>query len=147
MRIFRICGNALRKSTHRLSHETGEEKRSRYEHSYLPTRWNSTPLFRQIFGIPWPVFSWCRLIPRRTDFPWPPYSPDLNPCDYFLWGCLKKRIYDNNPQTLADLKDNIRTEMRRIPDDMIGRVIDNFDVRVAAVIRQGRDWIKHIINY
>lgn len=88
-----------------------------------------------------------RLISRRTDFPWPPYSPDLNPCDYFLWGYLKERIYDNNPQILADLKDNIRREIRRIPADMIGRVIDNFNVRVAAVIRQGGAWIEHVINY
>ena len=47
-----------RKSTHHLSQETVEEKGNRCEHSYLPTRWSSTLLFRQIFGIPWPVFSW-----------------------------------------------------------------------------------------
>ena len=47
-----------RKSTHHLSRETGKEMGSRYEHSYLPTRWSSTPLFRQIFGISSPVFSW-----------------------------------------------------------------------------------------
>ena len=87
-----------------------------------------------------------RFISRRTDFPWPPYSPDLNPCDYFLWGYLKERIYDNNPQTLADLKDNVRRETRRMSADMIGRVIDNFNVRVAATIRQGV-WIEHIINH
>ena len=47
-----------RKSTHHLSQETGEEKGNRCEHSYLPTRWSSSLLFRQIFRIPWPVFSW-----------------------------------------------------------------------------------------
>ena len=88
-----------------------------------------------------------RFISRRTDFPWPPYSPDLNPCDYFLWGYLKERIYDNNPQTLADLKDNVRRETRRMSADMIGRVIDNFNVRVAATIRQEGVWIEHIINH
>ena len=46
-----------------------------------------------------------RLISRRTDFPWPPYPPDLNQPDYFLWGYLKERIYINNPKTRADLKD------------------------------------------
>lgn len=88
-----------------------------------------------------------RLISRRTDFPWPPYSPDLNPCDYFLWGYLKERIYQNNPQTLPALKDNIKREIRSIPADMIGRVIDNFNARVGAVIRQRGAWIEHIINY
>jgi hypothetical protein len=27
---------------------------------------------------------------------WPPYYPDLNPCDYFLWGFLKDTVYKNN---------------------------------------------------
>ena len=42
---------------------------------------------------------------------------------------------------MTDLKDKIR---KRIPADMIGRVIDNFNVRVAAVQRQGSAWIEHI---
>ena len=82
-----------------------------------------------------------RLISRRTDFPWPPYPPDLNPPDYFLWGYLKERIYNNNPKTLADLKDNIKSEI------MIKRVNDNFNTSVRAVICQQGAWIKHIINY
>jgi hypothetical protein len=77
-----------------------------------------------------------RLTSRRTDFPWPPYSPDLNPPDYFLWGYLKEKVYANNPQTLAELKENIRREIRNIPRDMIARVIANFNVRVANVIQQ-----------
>ena len=71
---------------------------------------------------------------RQTNFRWPPYSLDLNPCDYLLWGYLKERIYCNNPQTLSDLKDNIRREIRHIPSDMIGRVVDNFNIWVAGVI-------------
>ena len=26
----------------------------------------------------------------NSDIPWPPYSPDLNPCDYYLWGRAKE---------------------------------------------------------
>ena len=69
-----------------------------------------------------------RLISRRTDFPWPPYPPDLNPPDYFL--SIKERIYITNPKSLADLKDNIKSEIMKIPIDMIKRVIDNFNTRV-----------------
>ena len=28
-----------------------------------------------------------------TGIEWPPYSPDLNPCDFFLWGFLKDNVY------------------------------------------------------
>ena len=29
----------------------------------------------------------------NVDDPWPSRSPDLNPCDTFLWGYLKNRVY------------------------------------------------------
>jgi hypothetical protein len=28
---------------------------------------------------------------------WPAHSPDLNPCDFFFWGCLKAKVYNSNP--------------------------------------------------
>ncbi|KAK7096852.1 hypothetical protein V1264_003899 [Littorina saxatilis] len=88
-----------------------------------------------------------RLLSRRTDNPWPPYSPDLNPADYFLWGYLKERVYTGNPRTSEELKESIRREIRRIPAEMLTRVVDNFNVRLAAVIQQRGAWIEHIINY
>ena len=38
---------------------------------------------------------------------WPLRSPDLKPPDYFLWGCLKGRVYQNKPRTIDALKANI----------------------------------------
>jgi hypothetical protein len=29
---------------------------------------------------------------------WAAHSPDLNPCDFFLWGCLKDKVYNSNPE-------------------------------------------------
>ena len=88
-----------------------------------------------------------RLISRRTDNPWPAHSPDLSPPDFFLWGYLKERVYHNNPQTIDALKENIRREIRKIPREMLDRVINNFNVRVAAVIQRRGAWIEHVINY
>lgn len=45
-----------------------------------------------------------RLISNRGDIPWPARSPDLAPCDYFLWGYLKSKVYNNRPATLEALK-------------------------------------------
>jgi hypothetical protein len=25
--------------------------------------------------------------------PWPPRSPNLTPCDFFIWGCDKDKVY------------------------------------------------------
>ena len=76
-------------------------------------------------------FPWDRLILCQTSNPWPFYSQDLNPPDYFLRGYLKERVCENNPQTREDI---IRREIRWILQEMLNRVVDNFNVRVAAVL-------------
>ncbi|GBL96128.1 hypothetical protein AVEN_104354-1 [Araneus ventricosus] len=38
---------------------------------------------------------------------WLPYSPDLIPCDYFLWGTWKYTDFRNNPATLHELEELI----------------------------------------
>ena len=43
----------------------------------------------------------------------------------------RDRVCENNPQTREDI---IRREIRRIPLEMLNRVVDNFNVRVAAVL-------------
>jgi transposase len=44
---------------------------------------------------------------------WPPRSPDLNPCDFYLWGHLKSVVYNPLPKTLDDLKANIKREIKK----------------------------------
>ena len=41
---------------------------------------------------------------QRGDTGWPPRSPDLTPCDFFIWGYLKAKVYEQRPQTLAALR-------------------------------------------
>ena len=56
-----------------------------------------------------------KIISRRAEFAWPPYSPDLNPCDFYLWGYLKSKVYtDPIPKTTEELKENIRREAKKI---------------------------------
>ena len=65
---------------------------------------------------------------------WPARSPDLNPCDFFLWGYLKSKVYSNRPQSIEELKDAIRQEIASIPHEMIRRVIDNFRERLQQCV-------------
>ena len=55
-------------------------------------------------------------------------------------------MYADNLKTCEELKQSIRSEIRRIPEDMLTRVVDNFSVRFATVIQQHRAWTEHIIN-
>jgi len=65
---------------------------------------------------------------------WPPRSPDLNPCDYFLWGYLKSLVYVPFPKTLNDLKQNIEREVRKISPDLLKSVFVNLEKRCELVI-------------
>jgi len=39
---------------------------------------------------------------------WPPRSPDLTPCDFFLWGYIKDRVYvPHMPHNLPQLQQRI----------------------------------------
>jgi hypothetical protein len=49
-----------------------------------------------------------RVISQRGTVEWPARSPNLNACDFFLWGYLKSKVYENKPRTTMDLKQNIR---------------------------------------
>ena len=57
-------------------------------------------------------------------------SPDLAPCDFFLWGFLKERIYKKKPKTIDELKIRIIEEIDNIPQTMLVRVMKNFRERL-----------------
>jgi hypothetical protein len=53
---------------------------------------------------------------------WPPRSPDLTTCDYFLWGHLKITVYESNAHTMQELKDNISHATAAINITMLHRI-------------------------
>ena len=68
---------------------------------------------------------------------WPPRSPDLNPCDFFLWGHLKEVVYNPLPKTIDDLKANLEREIKKIPQKMLKNVFSNFKKRCEFLISAG----------
>ena len=67
-----------------------------------------------------------RLISRRRIPEWSPHSTDLNPPDFYLWRFLKDHVYQNNPQTISELKVAITQQIHGITREECVRVIDNF---------------------
>lgn len=53
---------------------------------------------------------------------WPPRSPDLTPCDFFVWGHIKNIVYSENIQNLAHLKDRIRNALCTVSPDILTNV-------------------------
>ena len=65
---------------------------------------------------------------------WPPRSPGLNPCDYFLWDYLKDRVYNPLPKTLNDLKANLERKIKNISSNMLNSVFLEFEKRCNLVL-------------
>lgn len=78
---------------------------------------------------------------------WPAHSPDLNPCDYFLWGYLKSKVYQPKPLDVDMLKLNIRREIRKIDKSTCVKVINNFTVRVNEGKRSNGRHLENVIKY
>ena len=67
----------------------------------------------------------------------------LNPPNFYLWVFLKDRVYQNNPQRIAELKDAITQKIRGLAKKTFFRVISNF-ARWLQVCHQRRDaHLKH----
>ena len=86
-----------------------------------------------------------RLISRFGDISWPSRSPDLSSCDFFLWGWLKARVYEDKPRTLLELKESIRQHIAQIDDDLLKRVDANFRTRLQHCINENGHHLLDII--
>jgi len=86
-----------------------------------------------------------RLISLRGDIGWTARSPDLIPCDFFLWGYLKAEVYKHRPQTLKALKDAIREEGAAIPPEMTNIVMENFRERLRQCIANNGRHLSDVI--
>jgi hypothetical protein len=77
-----------------------------------------------------------RVISKHGDWPWPPRSPDLTVCDFFLWGYLKHRIWnvphDEQLNNSRQLREAIVTECHNIDQQIIQR---SFDCMVTQATR------------
>ncbi|GBN82707.1 hypothetical protein AVEN_156381-1 [Araneus ventricosus] len=83
---------------------------------------------------------------KNVGIDWPAYSPDLNPCDSFLWGYIKDKVYAGNPQSIEDLKTAIQIVIESIETSTLQRVMQNFALRLRHIIAIDGRHIEHVIN-
>ena len=57
---------------------------------------------------------------------WPARSPEMTPCNFYLWGRLKDAVYKTYLCILEELKHNIRDEINNINRGELQRVMGNF---------------------
>jgi len=85
------------------------------------------------------------VISLRGDIGWPPRSPDLTPCDFFLWGYLKAKVYEQRPQSLRALKEAITQEVEAIPPEMTQRVMNNFRERLQQCVDSAGSHLRDVL--
>ena len=91
-----------------------------------------------------------RWIGRATDMDdalvnWPPRSPDLTPCDFFLWGYIKGKVfYSPLPATLDQIKARIQLAIGTITGPLLQRVWSNFHRRLLKVKARKGHHFEHL---
>jgi hypothetical protein len=63
-------------------------------------------------------------------YPWPPYSPDLTPMDFFLWGFIKSRVFLTPIADKTELRLRIVQSFVDLPPDLVSRSITSYERRL-----------------
>lgn len=74
---------------------------------------------------------------------WPAHSPDLNPCDFLLWGYLKSKVYNRPLNSIEELETQILEQVDAIPKEMLQKCFQSFLKRLRAVIAAEGCHIEH----
>ena len=89
-----------------------------------------------------------RWIGRRGAIEWPARSPDLTPCDFFLWGYLKNKVYAQRIRSIDHLKERITNCITELNTDkeLLRRVCRSVAVRVEDCIKANGDHFERTIH-
>lgn len=74
---------------------------------------------------------------------WPPYSPDLNPMDFSIWGILEAKVSAKKYDTVEGLKNALVREWKRIPQSVVCAAYDSFFDRLDRIILFKGDHIEN----
>ncbi|GFG35962.1 hypothetical protein Cfor_02926, partial [Coptotermes formosanus] len=76
---------------------------------------------------------------------WPPRSPDLSTCDFYVWGYLKGKVYKSNPHTLDELRKDIRSAVETIGVPVLRTVYPNMVTRAQRCIYSQGCRFQHLL--
>jgi hypothetical protein len=90
-----------------------------------------------------------RWIGRSGPIQWPPRSPDLTPLDFYLWGEVKRRVYEQVSDTIAELRLKIISAFDEVKADefVLRRVKRNHIRRAQLCLELGGEHFEHLLKY
>src|SRR6187551_2322297 len=71
---------------------------------------------------------------RITVVPQPPYSPDLSPCDFFLFPKLKHVLKGRHFGTLENIQKTVTDQLKAIPIEDFQRCYQEWERRLRRCI-------------
>jgi len=75
-----------------------------------------------------------RWLGRRGPHERPTRSPDLTPCDFFLWDWAKEEVYRAKSHTLEQLEDQIWKVITNIPHNFLQKTVDSIPGRLRKLV-------------
>ncbi|GBM36093.1 hypothetical protein AVEN_179092-1 [Araneus ventricosus] len=87
-----------------------------------------------------------RIISHHFPTAWPPRSPDLNPCDFWLWGYLKDVVYGGPITNLAELENRITQQIHNITTETFRCVVEHAVLRFQLIEENGGQNIEHFLS-
>ena len=85
------------------------------------------------------------IVSGRFPNPWPARSPDLNPCDFWLWRYLKDHVFQGHVQSLVDLKTSIQRHVAQIPRELLQVIVDDAILQLQHVLETSGAHIENIL--
>ena len=71
----------------------------------------------------------------RQGQPWAPASPDMNPCDFWLWGDLKEKVYKTLPQSMEELRNRISFHFNSLASQTISARVMSMRKRARLMVQ------------
>ena len=82
-----------------------------------------------------------RVISRRTEHFWPPYSPDLNPLDFSFWALVNKKMWEQEkdwPKSKCETRKEFLARLRHtamtMPSEYITKIVGALARRCGQVV-------------
>ena len=86
-----------------------------------------------------------RVISNKTEIPWPPNSPDLNPLDFFFWGHSMNHVFRSQPATIEDLKPVVNDFARNMSREIILKACKSAYVRFEKLREMKGGHFEHLL--
>jgi hypothetical protein len=75
-----------------------------------------------------------RWLGRHGTYEWPAGSPDLTPCDFFLWGWAKDKVNRTKPCTLEELEARIQDVITNVPHNFLQKTVDSIPGHLRKLV-------------